>query len=184
MSQDPMALFPPTGAPLYLDGALSLSETYEGKITRQPLIDRADASRGAIDHGQEFRIRALLAQAPALPNLIVVAGPQRWSAVEAQLEEWRTKRVILSLARHQRPSVGDLMLESWTCDQATTDGLDLTLTLVRLRVVSTSSVQIAALPPRPAPPVAAGATGEKDAGAREVSWLKSGLNTLGTLVGR
>jgi len=180
MSTEPMALFPPSGPPLFLDGALTLSESYDGAVTRQPLIDRADATRGGIDRGRRLVIRALLPQSPAL-RFVTVSGAPRWEQVEALLEQWRLGKVILRLARHQRSEVDDILLETWNSEQAGTDGLDITLSLVRLRIVSTSTVALAALPPpRPRPDKAASATTEKAAGSRNISLLKSGTSTVGS----
>ena len=176
------------GASLYLDGALSLNEARDGRIT-----DHAQSTGRFVVDGRTIRPSFATIDSwfsPFPMDRSLTQGQERISEIKAWVADVQETGTLLSIQTPGQPLFENFALESATYSQTNNDALRSTLSLKEVRFARTRSASLTQLTSaaknKGGKPVAANAAGlapETDRGTQPTqTLLVQGVDFVGSFI--
>ena len=178
---DVVALFRESGSSLVIDGALSVTETFPGEVTDDPLPDRSYASTGRTDRPSRISVRALVSPNPTVQGL--KTGDARLQEVRDWLARAKRDVDVLDVQRPGRALATGFVIATYTLSQGNTDAEELQLDLVEVQIARSQSVTLetrraAAVPTEAAKPGQAEEADKGTAAVKDKSYFASILDSF------
>ena len=135
------------GTSLIIDGALSINENANGRITDKVTVANKFIVDGRIINPKTVVIEAIVSPYPLIDGL--QQGQARIDEVLAWLEDAKDNARVLVLQAPGRQYIENMVLETYNSSKAKSDSLNITMNFKETRIAITRSTTLTQRPKKP-----------------------------------